>query len=61
VVGKIRYRLDPELLKPFLDPSEVIDRVRRLIDKSELTENQKIALKQFIQEYEIRQRGKMDG
>ncbi|RLA93109.1 MAG: NTPase KAP, partial [Deltaproteobacteria bacterium] len=56
-VGQVQYRLDPEWLRPFLDPSEIIDRVRRLFDKGDLSENQKIALRQFIQEYEIRQRG----
>lgn len=51
------YRLDPQSLAPYLEASEVIGQVRRLADDSDLTENQRIALKQFIKEYEMRERG----
>jgi predicted KAP-like P-loop ATPase len=51
------YRPDPQSLAPYLEASEVIGQVRRLADDSDLTENQRIALKQFIKEYEMRERG----
>ncbi|GAB1544220.1 KAP family P-loop domain protein [Scytonema sp. NUACC21] len=48
------YRLDPQWYASYLEPSEIIIRVRILADKSGLTKNQKIALKQFIKEYDKR-------
>ncbi len=52
------YRLDPEWFKLYLEPAAIIDRVKTLKDRRDLTPNQKRALKQFIHEYEIRQQGK---
>jgi predicted KAP-like P-loop ATPase len=49
------YRLDPEWLEPYLEPSSIADRVRSLGETSELTEDRKAAIAQFIQEYEIQQ------
>jgi hypothetical protein len=46
------------IIEPFLEPFQIIDRVRRLTEDSRLTEKQKIAAKQFIKEYEMRQQGK---
>lgn len=57
-VERIHYRLDPKWLEPFLDPSQIIERVRSLAGNTGLTENQKIAINQFIQEFEMRQKGK---
>lgn len=57
-IGKTVYRLDPQWLEPFLDTSQIIDRVKGLIKHKGLTENQKIAINQFVREYEIRQQGK---
>ncbi|GEM_PF-2207362 len=57
-VPRIRYRLDPENLKRFLDPSSVVARVERLVETEQLTENQRIALAQFLKEYRIREGGR---
>ncbi len=46
------YKLDIKQLETFLDPAQIIDRVR-IAQESKLTENQKIAISQFIQEYEM--------
>jgi predicted KAP-like P-loop ATPase len=51
------YRLDPEWLEPYLEPSSIADRVRSLGETSELTEDRKTAIAQFILEYEMRQQG----
>jgi len=40
-----------------LEPYKIINRVRSLADDNWLTENQKTAIRQFIQGYEIRQQG----
>ncbi len=52
------FKLDPQWFVPYLEPDKIIDRVRSLVDNSKLTENQKIAIRQFIEGYEIRQQGK---
>lgn len=51
-------RLDPQRLEPYLDPDEIIDRVRDLADEDDLSEDQRIAVQQFIKEYELREEGK---
>lgn len=58
VIGKSYYRLDPKWFEPFLEPTQIIDRVRSLAQDKKLPENQKIAVRQFIREYELRQEGK---
>ncbi len=57
-VGTTFYRLDPQWLEPFLEPSEIIGRVRHLAEANGLTENQRIAMRQLVKEYEIREQGK---
>jgi len=59
-VGRTHYKLDPRELEPFLEPSRIIGRVRALVanEDSKLTDNQRIALEQFIRTYEMRQQGK---
>jgi len=52
------YRLDPKSLEPYLDLSQIIDRVKGILLSEGLTEYQKIALKQFIDEYEMRKNGR---
>jgi predicted KAP-like P-loop ATPase len=54
-IQKTGYRLDPEWLKPYLEPSSIVDRISRLDETSELTEERKAAIAQFIQEYDMRQ------
>ena len=56
-IQKTGYRLDPECLESYLDLSLIADRVRSLGETSELTEDRKTAIAQFIQEYEMRQQG----
>jgi predicted KAP-like P-loop ATPase len=50
-------RLDPEWLKPYLDPQQVVDRLSALLQDAKLTPRQNRALKQFLKEYDFRQRG----
>jgi len=52
---KTGYRLDPKWLEPYLEPSLIVDRISRLDETSELTEDGKAAIAQFIQEYDMRQ------
>jgi len=52
------YRLDPKYLEPFVDPSSIIDRARKLTTKNNLLENQQKALNQFLREYDLRAQGK---
>ena len=54
---KTGYRLDPKWLEPYLEPSLIADRISGLDETSELTEERKNAIAQFIQEYEMRQQG----
>ncbi|MBD2127445.1 P-loop NTPase fold protein [Microcoleus sp. ZQ-A2] len=54
-IEKTGYRLDPKWLAPYLEPSSIADRISRLDETSELTEDRKAAIAQFIQEYEIQQ------
>ena len=54
--GKPRYRLDPKNLTPFLDPGSILDRTRTLTKSEWLGEPQKDALRQFIQNYELKGR-----
>lgn len=58
VTVKTFYRLDPKRIEPFIDPSKIVERVRKASERTDLTENQKKALNQFLQEYEIRGQGK---
>ena len=58
-VGRTFYRLDPEWFTPFFDPSTIIDRCRSLLNGGlRLSDKEKIALKEFVHEYELRQSGK---
>ncbi|TET45519.1 NTPase KAP [candidate division TA06 bacterium] len=57
VAGTEHYRLDPKWFEHLFDPDEIIDRVRRLRDSAKLTERQRSAAAQFVEEYKMRQRG----
>lgn len=57
-VGKTTNRLDPKWLQPFLDPAQIIDRVKLLAANPELTEAQRTAANQLVREYEMREKGK---
>ena len=54
---KTGYRLDPKWLEPYLEPSSIVERISRLDETSELTEDRQNAIAQFIQEYEMQQQG----
>jgi predicted KAP-like P-loop ATPase len=45
-----RYRLNPKVLAPFLDPGSLLDRARRLAKSAWLGEPQKDALRYFIKD-----------
>jgi predicted KAP-like P-loop ATPase len=51
------YKLDLNWLEPYLEPSAIVERMRSLGETSELTEDRKNAIAQFIQEYEMHQQG----
>jgi predicted KAP-like P-loop ATPase len=50
-------RLDPEWLRSYLDPEQIVDRVRGLLQNAKLPPRQNRALAQFLKEYDLRQRG----
>ena len=58
VTARIRYRLDPEQLKPYIDPDKAAERLMKL-DTSKLNEGQKKAVSQFLYEYELRKERKI--
>ena len=54
---KTGYKLDLSWLEPYLEPSAIVERMSSLAETSELTEDGKNAIAQFIQEYETQQQG----
>ena len=58
VIGKVQNRLDPKWIEPFIDPSIIVDRARILVTEKEIIEDERVALEQFITEYDIRKAGK---
>lgn len=56
-VGKTHARLDPEWVRPFVDPDAIVDRVRRLVRSNSISARQKLALNQFLKEYDFRKAG----
>jgi|ERR671933_316215 predicted KAP-like P-loop ATPase len=55
---KTGYKLDLSWLEPYIEPSAIVERMNSLGETSELTEDGKNAIAQFIQEYETQQQGK---
>jgi predicted KAP-like P-loop ATPase len=55
--GRVILRLDPEGLRRFADPSQLIDPVRKLVDEPWLGDKEKIAVDAFIRAYEAREKG----
>lgn len=51
------YRLDPFWFKPYIDPSPLRERVIRLASRKDLDERQRVAVLQFLQEFEDRDNG----
>ncbi|MEG4329397.1 P-loop NTPase fold protein [Microcoleus sp. herbarium5] len=54
---KTGYGLAPNWLEPYLEPSLIVERISRLDETSELTEDRKNAIAQFLREYEMQQQG----
>jgi len=54
---KTGYKLDLSWLEPYLEPSAMVERMSSLAETSELTEDGKNAIAQFIREYETQQQG----
>jgi predicted KAP-like P-loop ATPase len=54
----IKYFLDPDSIKPFIDPAQIIDRIRIISEKEDLNEGQRAAINYFIHGYELKQQGK---
>jgi predicted KAP-like P-loop ATPase len=57
VVPKKHDRLDPEWVRPYLDPDGMLERVRTLTKLDSLTERQRRAARQFLKEYQFRESG----
>jgi predicted KAP-like P-loop ATPase len=55
--GVPHERLDPEWLRPFVDPEAVIERVRGLLRLTTLTTQDRRVLERFVLEFEMRERG----
>lgn len=51
--GVIKFKLDLKSLEPFCEPSEVADRLKKLVKYLRLTENQKAAVMEFLREYKM--------
>jgi predicted KAP-like P-loop ATPase len=50
-------RLDPEILRPFVDLETTIARARLLTEQSLFTDSQRAAVRTLVKEYDDRQRG----
>ena len=53
-----KYRLDPKWLEPYIDPNEIVDRLKRIGDVSQLDAEKMKAVSQFLHEHDLRMRGK---
>jgi predicted KAP-like P-loop ATPase len=58
-VSEVRWRLDPKLLEPFIDPSGVIQRCKNLLKSPPewLKGRKRIAIETFVKWYELRVQG----
>ncbi|MEG4589516.1 P-loop NTPase fold protein [Microcoleus sp. MOSTC5] len=52
---KTGYKLDFNWLEPYVEPSAIVERMSRLDETIDLTEDRKNAIAQFIREYEMQQ------
>lgn len=59
-VAKVRWRLDPKSLEPFIDPSQLIERCKNLIASPPewLKDERKIAVETFVRWFELRKEGR---
>jgi predicted KAP-like P-loop ATPase len=57
VVSRKHDRLDPEWIRPYINPDQVVLRCRTLTEDDSITPRQKRALDQFLKEYDFRKKG----
>ena len=59
-VARVKWRLDPKSLEPFLDVSTIIERCKNLLKSSPewLKDRKKIAVETFVKWYDLRAEGK---
>lgn len=59
-VAKVKWRLDPKSLEPFVDPTEIIKRCRNLLELMPdwLKDKKKIAVETFVKWYDFQAEGK---
>lgn len=59
-VVKIKHRIDPKNLEPFLNPDEIIGRCTKLLESPPdwLKDRKKLAVETFIKSYKLRAEGK---
>lgn len=50
--------LEPKRLEPFINPDEIIERIRRMINRNDLPDEQIGTAKQFVKEYDLLSQGK---
>lgn len=62
-VPRVRWRLDPRIIEPFLDLSAIVPRCRSLLEDNPewLTGRRKIALETFLREYDLNSKGRDPG
>jgi predicted KAP-like P-loop ATPase len=58
VNGRLVFRLDPEMLRPFVDPDSLIDPVRQLASETSLSQTQRTAVDSFVKIYDARKEGR---
>lgn len=52
------YRLDPKLLEPFIDPNQIVERLRHIKEAASIDAKKMKAVSQFLHEYDLRINGK---
>ncbi len=59
-VAKVRWRLNPKSLEPFIDPSELIQKCKNLLKSPPewLKDRKKIAVETFVKWFELQAQGK---
>ena len=59
-VATVNWRLDPNSIEPFISPSEIIERCRKLLETQPtwLKDRRKIAVETFVKWYDLQAEGK---
>lgn len=58
LAAREKYRLDPKWLESYINPNEVVDRLKRIRDTYQLDSEKLKAVSQFLHEYDLRMIGK---